>query len=1389
MGAQRRVTVTAALNANTNPNLSLEWFVNGVKQAQTSRTFDFTPTEVGTFAIQAKVGNLSSNTLNVTLALPVFAVESAAFATASQIKIKAPGGAAVTLTGAELADTSKYDLTTGEYVIDLKAAVVQGTTVTVRLDRAGSQILNQAVTFDTRTLALDEFQVNGVELAAGADGVYQIVRPFDAGALYAKTYSLVLEQKNVLSTTPTELKVETTVPAGAAAISSSSELVTTLANRNFVVNSTSTLGLYTHKISIGGKTVEVKVNVVEPVREIVVQPGAFEFNSTFVKDATLFNQTTGAKLKFDASYNSRPALLNAAGEYQVVKPFSSKAPVYGQAGATVLTNKFSINLLARNFTAPAFGNNQWSVEVSGPSAALNLASTTLFNGFEVEHDGATSTSGNDDLNKAQIKSFQNFAGGLSTTGGAAETSNLVEFFQYIDRGTPAGLYTIKMTAGPSGTGVVKEVKVRVVEPTPTLEFFADTYQSSQASSSVMGITTNGTYTRLQQVVRSGNTITIEKPIVAAADITLEWFTVLTNWQSALVKDTLLLSNDSLKTPAQREYFVNGDGVKDVSAMNAYATADKVLATNTLSNLVTANLNQIDGVNNEVSVTGANTDGVKDAVKYAVYSAVVEGFTSSVAEDDTSLLASAINVPADGVITIDPALSIAGTVTINTTKSYTIRVYGATGADDDVDTHNDFTFVVVAAKLPNFIELGGSNDLFPTSPTGQGYKFVNFEMSSSGPANLFPSIPAVKAAIALTAGKDGLVLAEQTSLEHAGLQTRVRTAKANTTYELDVTNPVAIVDGQTADQFGLRRAPLVVTSATVAGTYNMTFKVDTLELPITIVIKNPEPKLFVLSGTNDATPALRASTPTDANIRFSTSSTASEFIKFFDATGQLDEAADFASKEAADASDLFASSSTGVFTVDLKSNYAAAKSGFYGRLAIADLPKGAYDFKIVKSYPDGRVETIIDRAEVTGHDNNGLAVFGTPTVLNVNNTMFINNFLINELAYVKGTYVFDFTIGTINKKYTINVVDLPSFGVNSLKVGATTTSAFGGEYIIKPAVPFAGGKIVLDFKLNNLTDAQYVSVSGAALGTAIRNNFTPPAETIQAIKDLTTLDLGSLAEANRSNDDKLYFTLKFYNAVPYSTSAARYTQVGETQQIVIGFRDDFDTSTTPVMTFVSTVSVSPTASTINFKMSVNGEYYYYVKLASSTVPTRNEIIGNGGTLDANLVKKAASVALNADTNSALALTDLLANTNYILYVVSQNGTADTGNISDILAIPFKTAIVGSLTAVTIDLTGANKGVVNENSVTNLAYLELAADPSTKLLDIVSNVTTVTNVQASGFFVTGATQTLIAKSGLGTSGTYSTNKTGTFLIVFKLDGALGGSAKVISYQIISLGNYAS
>jgi hypothetical protein len=585
MGAQRRVTVTAALNANTNPNLSLEWYVNGVKQAQTGRTFDFTPTEVGTFAIQAKVGNLSSNTLNVSLALPVFAVESAAFATASQIKIKAPGGAAVTLTGATLAATSKYDLATGEYILDLSSAVVQGTTVTVRLDRAGSQVLNQAVTFDTRTLVLTKLTYGGVTVVAGADGVFEIVRPFDAGATFAKAYVLDLTQTNILSATAnTSYTLENTVPTGAAAITNTNQLIgATLTDPSFVVNSTTALGVYTHKATVGPKVVEVQVRVVEAQKEIEIKEDVYEVaGSTFVKDATIYNQVTGAKVKFDVSYGLMPLSVDATGAYVLTKPFATKNPV--QAGET---NLLKFTVLATNFAAPAFGDNQLTLAISGPNSLTSTVGQ-LFSGIETENTTNLATN----LSKLQALQSVAFNGSFATTGGAAATSILREVEQYVDRGTPAGTYTFTVTAGPLGSTTSKNFVVKVVEPTPTLDFYMDSLQSS-VSATGNATTGNAAAVRNHAITKSGDVYTIEKPLVSTAPISLEWFVTLTNWQSFVETDAIKASNDSLKTPATRELFTTASGVKSSAfdTLNATATdnADFVVGIGTEDNIISANV--------------------------------------------------------------------------------------------------------------------------------------------------------------------------------------------------------------------------------------------------------------------------------------------------------------------------------------------------------------------------------------------------------------------------------------------------------------------------------------------------------------------------------------------------------------------------------------------------------------------------------------------------------------------------------------------------------------------------------------------------------------------------------------------------------------------------------
>jgi 5-hydroxyisourate hydrolase-like protein (transthyretin family) len=442
------------------------------------------------------------------------------------------------------------------------------------------------------------------------------------------------------------------------------------------------------------------------------------------------------------------------------------------------------------------------------------------------------------------------------------------------------------------------------------------------------------------------------------------------------------------------------------------------------------------------------------------------------------------------------------------------------------------------------------------------------MTSNGPTNLFPGIPQVKAAIRLDAGVDGLVLVEQTALDQSGLEARVQTAKANTAYLLDNDVPLQYVDGVATDQFGFRRDPLTINSTTVAGTYNLVFKVDTLELPITLVIKNPTPKVFVMSARS-ATP-VTVSFPTNATgtpFKFSAGSKAAEAIKFFDegtANGndtngfdELDE------QQAQNASDLFANSVNGVYTIELKTNYnaTASNSGLFGRIAVADLPVGVYDFKVVKTYPDGRVETVQDKAQVTELDANQVAVFGSPTVTGVNNTKFLDKFIISETSYVKGTYTFEFTIGTITKKYTINVLDRPMLKVSSIKLGSNEGALLGTTYTFVAAVDYAESKLNLDFTLQNLLTDYYVSFDDAAADAtgkfavnALANSGDTASGTAKILlSDLKSITLGTLSADTPASDERITVTVRFWKRVNYSENANRFVLVGEPQLIYVGFK--------------------------------------------------------------------------------------------------------------------------------------------------------------------------------------------------------------------------------------------
>jgi hypothetical protein len=536
LGAQRRVTVTAALNANTNPNLSLEWFVNGVKQAQISRIFDFTPTEAGSFAITARVGNLSSNTLTVTVGLPIAVVTAEKFVDSKTLELTAEGGFNVAVTGATLDDSSFYSITDGKYVLKFKSAVTQGAAVTVNLSREGFQTLSKAVVFDERVFELDEVTPPALGEIDLVNGVYQVVKPSDL--TISKTYTIKLEHKNVLSTTAVNFGLETTVPAGATAVTTQSELKTGTnaddLSKQFVINSATTPGLYTFKVSAGSRNVEVKVNVIEANPEIVIHKpyiadldGNLEvenFQMKLFKSAAApgagVTPTAGATVY-------EPVVAGADGIFEIEKPFLTETSDNNNyfltgAGSIGQTYEFAFTFIARNFAEPGTSgvNNTFSVALVGPSA---FGGELTYSTMPLE-DNAANTA---------LPTLTAFSGGY--TYGLTTTSHLREIVQKFDRGTPAGVYTFTISAGQAGAEITRQVKVRLVEPQPKLDFVLAGYNNSIRTLEVD-----------DSVV---DTYVIEKPAATGVSNVLEFYKVLSNYISfeatvdEQVADSLLLAAD------------------------------------------------------------------------------------------------------------------------------------------------------------------------------------------------------------------------------------------------------------------------------------------------------------------------------------------------------------------------------------------------------------------------------------------------------------------------------------------------------------------------------------------------------------------------------------------------------------------------------------------------------------------------------------------------------------------------------------------------------------------------------------------------------------------------------------------------------------------------------
>jgi uncharacterized protein YhfF len=368
MGTQKAVVVQAALNANTNPSLALEWLVNGTKSNQTGRVFEYTPAAAGTFVIEAKVGTVVSNKITVTVGAQALVITDLKVVDNNTLEVTAPGGAVVTLTGNELLPASYYDIAKGVYVLELKTALAQGGSTTVTLTRDGLAPVSRIALFDTRKLEVSAVTPSvGTALKAETDGSYKITKPHSIanGAGGANTesvvYTVALTSTNMGQTAPTAYSfTNTKVPAGATALAANSGTLVVTGNTaaasgsfQFTVNKDTLPGTYEYKYVFGVKEQTITFVVAAPVAAINFTKvttgvekadGSGALTGTYGFDVVYTHTWAGNSTFTGKTFGIAP---NADGSYTVEKDFLNKA-----ANDSNITKEVKFNFAGSFFDVP-----------------------------------------------------------------------------------------------------------------------------------------------------------------------------------------------------------------------------------------------------------------------------------------------------------------------------------------------------------------------------------------------------------------------------------------------------------------------------------------------------------------------------------------------------------------------------------------------------------------------------------------------------------------------------------------------------------------------------------------------------------------------------------------------------------------------------------------------------------------------------------------------------------------------------------------------------------------------------------------------------------------------------------------------------------------------------
>jgi hypothetical protein len=473
LGTPSRVVVNAALNAGTNPNLALEWFVDGTKSNQTGRVFEYTPGKVGKIVIEARVGSVVSNKIEIEVAPGSAGILSlgikstdVSFVNAKTLKIVGPGGGQVTVSGKTLAATSTYDLAGGFYNVILTEDFKVGDAATLTIKKDGYSDFVEPLLYDTRKLEVSAATykdktagATGVtEIVKATDGAFVIQRPYilaNTGSLNAVSLPVTVTFKSTdLNTTAGQLltyKLErTSAPAGAPVYSNTTGQVEVSGGNaggrsvTFNVTRETPLGDYVFKLVLGVKelTATIRIEDVKPEFKIknrgtTTDVREVSFQSGLVSEATLANKVT--------------TVAAVGGVYTIEKSYLENE--FHQFTFTMTAENISVpaNLVGTTTNPISTNPNQMLMSLAGPGGISFMRATSA--------------------TQLQLTTPLTFRNNLGMSNSEPTVANRDGFVvsQKIDDTTAVGDYVFTVRILQLGTEIdSKTVTIRVSEPTAKL---------------------------------------------------------------------------------------------------------------------------------------------------------------------------------------------------------------------------------------------------------------------------------------------------------------------------------------------------------------------------------------------------------------------------------------------------------------------------------------------------------------------------------------------------------------------------------------------------------------------------------------------------------------------------------------------------------------------------------------------------------------------------------------------------------------------------------------------------------------------------------------------------------------------------------------------------------